>query len=103
MLTATARGDFAEIMLPTLMMKLYGTDLRGLISELAYELIGSSGLIAPNEAEQRPQANAGTPGAWTARMMGAIAISIAGGTSNIQRNIIGERGFGLPRDLRRGK
>ena len=29
-----------------------------------------------------------------------VAAAIAGGASNIQLNIIGERGYGLPRDLR---
>jgi alkylation response protein AidB-like acyl-CoA dehydrogenase len=33
----------------------------------------------------------------------AHAYSIGGGTPNIQLNIIGERGLGLPRDLRRKK
>jgi alkylation response protein AidB-like acyl-CoA dehydrogenase len=31
--------------------------------------------------------------------MGSLGNSIAGGASNIQRNIIAERGLGLPRDL----
>jgi alkylation response protein AidB-like acyl-CoA dehydrogenase len=79
-------------------MKLYGTNLRRRISEMAYDAIGSAALVAPTPPEYQPLAS-GTPGAWTSRMMGAIAVAIAGGASNIQRNIIGERGLGLPRDL----
>ena len=32
--------------------------------------------------------------------MYSLGIAVAGGTANIQRNVIGERGLGLPRDLR---
>jgi alkylation response protein AidB-like acyl-CoA dehydrogenase len=39
------------------------------------------------------------PNKWLEQIMGSLGNSIAGGTSNIQRNIIGERGLGLPRDL----
>jgi alkylation response protein AidB-like acyl-CoA dehydrogenase len=101
-LTSTARGDFEDLALPTLMMKLYGTDLRRRISETAFDWIGADALVEPTEEEQRPLA-ARTPGAWSARMMGALAVAIAGGASNIQRNVIGERGLGLPRDLRSQK
>jgi alkylation response protein AidB-like acyl-CoA dehydrogenase len=98
MLTSTARGDTDDLALPSLLMKLYGTNLRRRISEMAYDAIGSAALVEPTPSEYQPHAS-GTPGAWTSRMMGAIAVAIAGGASNIQRNIIGERGLGLPRDL----
>src|SRR5262245_601701 len=98
MLTSTARGDVDDLALPSLLMKLSGTNLRRRIADMAYDWIGSAALLEPTEADQQPLAT-GTPGTWTARMMSAIAVAIAGGASNIQRNIIGERGLGLPRDL----
>ncbi len=41
-----------------------------------------------------------TRGRWVSHYMFTLAGAIAGGASNIQRNIIGERVLGLPRDQR---
>ncbi|MCH2173748.1 acyl-CoA dehydrogenase family protein [Myxococcota bacterium] len=103
LLTATARNEEAKVILPMMTMKLYGTDLRQRITRLALDLLENRSLIAPTEEEGSHGAPEGRPGTWTADYMSAIAISIAGGASNIQRNIIGERALGLPRDLRTPK
>ncbi len=102
-LSAAAKGEELKVMLPMVMNKLYSTDTAMMISRLAQDLIAGEGLIAPSEADTRMHLGLEhTPGSWTYQYMAAIAHSIAGGASNIQRNIIGERALGLPRDLRLG-
>jgi alkylation response protein AidB-like acyl-CoA dehydrogenase len=99
-LTAAARGQELKTMLPMLMNKLYSTDAMQRMTTLAYELLGDTGLVMPAAEEAGMVLRPELPGSWTAQYMFAIANSIAGGASNIQRNIIGERGLGLPRDPR---
>ena len=99
-LTAAARGQELKVMLPIMINKLYSTDLMQRLTSLAYELLGDTGLVMPSPEEAGMALLPDAPGSWTAQYMFAIANSIAGGASNIQRNIIGERGLGLPRDLR---
>ena len=97
-LSAALRGAEAAVLLPVLMNKLYSTDTSQRITRLAFDLLGADGLIAPLPHEYGMGSRSRTPGGWVAQYMFAIANSIAGGASNIQRNIIGERGLGLPRD-----
>ena len=99
-LSAALRGRAAETMLSTLMNKLHSTDTSQRITRLAFDLLGADGLVAPLPEEYGMSSQQRTPGGWVAQYMFAIANSIAGGASNIQRNIIGERGLGLPRDPR---
>jgi alkylation response protein AidB-like acyl-CoA dehydrogenase len=40
----------------------------------------------------------GDAGAWAASFLFNRCLTIAGGTSDVQRNVIGERMLGLPRD-----
>jgi alkylation response protein AidB-like acyl-CoA dehydrogenase len=100
-LTASARGEFMKVMTPMLVTKLHSTNLTQEITRLALDLIGADALLMPTDEEARgytiPKL---TPGTWLSQSMFTIATSIAGGASNIQRNIIGERVLGLPRDLR---
>lgn len=69
------------------MPKVYMTDLAGRISKLARDIIEDD---FADMGGQRLK--------WIERFMISLSMSIAGGTSNIQRNIIAERSLGLPRD-----
>ncbi|MCE2392649.1 MAG: acyl-CoA dehydrogenase family protein [Proteobacteria bacterium] len=99
-LSATANGEEQKVSLPILMNKLYGTDTREKIARLGYDLVGSDGLRAPAEEDLKIQSNTETVTGWVDQYLFSLAGPIAAGSSNIQRNIIGERGLGLPRDLR---
>lgn len=80
-----------------LMMKLLLTEIGHDIALLAQELIGELVMTEPVKAG-RGKGGARGPNKWLDQIMGSLGNSIAGGASNIQRNIIAERGLGLPRD-----
>ncbi len=82
-----------------LMMKLYLTEIGHEMALLAQELIGEHAFVEPEGAGGRGPRGPRGPEKWMDQIMGSLGNSIAGGASNIQRNIIGERGLGLPRDL----
>ena len=90
MLTMQARNE--EPGVAGLVTKLYGTTLGYDVDTLAMDLLGDRGMLAPGE----PSAPA--MGMFITAYMWSLGILIAGGTANIQRNVIAERGFGLPRD-----
>ncbi|HLK12542.1 MAG TPA: acyl-CoA dehydrogenase family protein [Candidatus Binatia bacterium] len=93
MLTMSARRE--EPGLAGLVMKLYSTTLGYDVAKLAMDVMGDRGLLAPGEP------NAPAMGMFGTAYMWSLGVLIAGGTANIQRNIIAERGLGLPRDARR--
>ncbi|HTO09347.1 MAG TPA: acyl-CoA dehydrogenase family protein [Myxococcota bacterium] len=79
-----------------LMNKLTSTNIGNEIAKLALDLLGDDGLYEPGERTlgAGPRSNA----QWVGQFMWSLGSAVAGGTANIQRNVIGERGLGLPRD-----
>ena len=80
-----------------LMTKLNSTNMGHSFAKLAIELIGDDGLMSPEGRMMQRGTTSGNSG-WVSQYMYSLGIAIAGGTANIQRNIIAERGLGLPRD-----
>jgi alkylation response protein AidB-like acyl-CoA dehydrogenase len=72
-------------------VKLYYTDIYQRTTELAVQLLGRAGLSRSDFA--------GLPShLFINRHFNAISVSIAAGTTQIQKNIIGERILGLPKE-----
>ncbi|MGD0672967.1 MAG: acyl-CoA dehydrogenase family protein [Candidatus Binatus sp.] len=72
-------------------IKLANSELNLRMNSFAMELLGAYGPLesdAPHSIDR---------GRWSYRMLASRALTIAGGTSEIQRNIIGERVLGLPK------
>jgi alkylation response protein AidB-like acyl-CoA dehydrogenase len=72
-------------------LKLFGSELAARIADFSSNLLGPYATLE-TETEAVPDAPR-----WSHRVLGARQYTIAGGTSEIQRNIIGERVLGLPR------
>ncbi|MGA8726635.1 MAG: acyl-CoA dehydrogenase family protein [Acidimicrobiales bacterium] len=63
------------------MAKLLWSEISQEVADLAVGVLGPAALERP----------------WSTTLLGSISSSIAGGTSEINRNIVGEHGLGLPR------
>ncbi len=94
-LTLAARGQDAGIL--GMMTKLNSTCIGNRVATLAQDLIDDMGLLAPMASDPLPGQAVLAKG-WVIYFMWSLGIAIAGGTANIQRNVIAERGLGLPRD-----
>ena len=74
-------------------VKLYYTDIYQRITELGVRLLGRAGLSRSDLGALPSELIVG-------RHFNAISLAIAAGTSQIQKNIIGERVLGLPKEPR---
>jgi alkylation response protein AidB-like acyl-CoA dehydrogenase len=81
-----------------LMNKLISTNIGHKVTALAMELLGDDGLLAPHDRGLGLTAQGTSTAGWISQSMASLGIAIAGGTANVQRNVIAERGLGLPRD-----
>ena len=97
MLSAIHKNQDAHVMGEMLMTKLLATNVQQLISKLALDLIPDEGLREPGGEDVEIGIKPFTLGRWVSTYMFTLAGAIAGGASNIQRNIIGERVLGLPK------
>lgn len=90
--TSRLRGESAG--LAGLVVKLNGCELNHQIAQLAIDALGELGVLY----EEGEHLRAG--GSWQARYMYDLGLIIGGGTAQIQKNIISERGLGMPREPR---
>ena len=71
--------------------KLVSTELNHDIAALALEVLGNAGPLA------RTASRVADRGIWPYEFMFTLGLVIGGGTSQIQKNIIAERGLGMPK------
>ncbi len=86
-------GSIAKLMFAEVNMRTY---------ELCVDLLGADALVGYDYTMRRSEALGlvGRPGSARKMFLRSRANSIEGGTSEIQRNILGERILGLPGDIR---
>ncbi|MFN2544011.1 MAG: acyl-CoA dehydrogenase family protein [Actinomycetota bacterium] len=89
-LTRLARGE--QIGPESSLVKLFWTEMSQRLYETAGSVFGPDALVTGEDPRALDR------GRWARGMLWSRAASIAGGTSEIQHNIIGERLLGLPRE-----
>jgi alkylation response protein AidB-like acyl-CoA dehydrogenase len=86
--TALGKGASAP---ETSLIKLVYSQMARETSDLTLAVEGLRGMLAGDDAPEG--------GYWQRRFLSAPSLRIAAGSDEIQRNVIGERVLGLPRDV----
>jgi alkylation response protein AidB-like acyl-CoA dehydrogenase len=95
LLTASMNGEGAGM--AGLVVKLQGCELNHQIAALAIDALGELGVLYEDGPHLRAK------GSWQRNYMFDLGLIIGGGTAQIQKNIIAERGLGLPREPKLAK
>jgi alkylation response protein AidB-like acyl-CoA dehydrogenase len=90
LLTCGLKGESAGV--AGLVVKLSNCQLSFDIAALAIDVMGELGSLYDHAKYEREK------GFWQAHSFFALGLIIGGGTAQIQKNIIAERGLGLPRE-----
>jgi len=90
LLTSQITGEPAG--LAGLIVKLQGCELNHQLAALAIDALGELGILYHDGPHLRAK------GRWQWNYMFDLGLIIGGGTAQIQKNIIAERGLGLPRE-----
>ena len=75
-----------------LIVKLQGCELNHQLAALAIDALGELGVLYEDGPYLRAR------GSWQRSYMFDLGLIIGGGTAQIQKNIISERGLGMPRE-----
>jgi alkylation response protein AidB-like acyl-CoA dehydrogenase len=89
-ITASMTGEPAG--LAAMVVKLQGCEINHQLAALAIDALGELGVLYEDGPHLRAKGN------WQRNYMFDLGLIIGGGTAQIQKNIISERGLGLPRE-----
>jgi len=90
MLTARAKGESPGV--AGLVTKLAGCEVSHQLNGLGIDAMGELGTLYEGSKHERGG------GRWQSQHMFTLGLIIGGGTAQIQKNIISERGLGMPRE-----
>ena len=83
--------------------KLHRSEVNKRIQNLINDIVGPYGLLAadaPDLLSLEPNVEYGEAGSWAHSLAGSYGGTIAAGTSEVQKNILGERVLGMPKEIR---